>query len=704
MSTVTPRSLRRYVAAITAGGCLVLAYLAIHDGMTGLLGAGAEFWVLFLFVVVGELVPIRVPGHDGEMTVSTAFAFAILMVAGTAAAVWAAVIASVVADMVNRKPRERVMFNAAQYAISWAAAGLVLAGLAGSPEGAGSGFLAGTDILAVILAALVWVALNWTLAGVPPALGQRIRVRSFLRRDAGLQGASVIMLIGLAPLTVVAGEAHLWLITLLVLPMVGVWWAGQQAVVSEHQAMHDALTGLPNRTMFRYRAEQAIATARSGGLSVAVMVMDLDGFKEVNDTLGHHHGDLLLRQIGPRLSAMLDRGETVVRLGGDEFAVLLPLARGADAIAEARGAAERMSRDLERPFVVDGMTLDVRASIGIACFPDHGPDVDTLLQRADVAMYVAKEARSTIEVYAASEDRNSTRRLSLMGELRRSLERGELVVHYQPKADLLTGDVGGVEALVRWQHPEHGLIPPFEFIPIAEQTGLIEPMTLHIMDAALGQAAEWRDLGYPMSVAVNLSARGLRDRDLPAAVIDLLRRHGLDAGALRLEITESTIMADPARALPVLERLSEMGVALSVDDFGTGYSSLAYLKRLPVDELKIDRSFVSNLVTDRNDAVIVRSTIELARALGLQTVAEGVETTKTWSDLNQLGCDFAQGYLLSRPLPAEELTGRLRAGALVVPGLTGRPSDRPTPIRRHRQLSRLAAGTPSLDSRASAGP
>jgi diguanylate cyclase len=425
----------------------------------------------------------------------------------------------------------------------------------------------------------------------------------------------------------------------------------RQAAASQHQALHDPLTGLPNRELFADRVEQAIRAADRGLRPAALLLLDLDRFKDVNDTLGHHHGDLLLGEVSARLTGALRGVDTVARLGGDEFAALLP-----DATADGAAAvAQKLRAALHKPLTLDGVGLDLDASIGIAVYPDHGSDAAELLQHADVAMYAAKQAHAGFVVYDPAVDQHSPRRLALLGGLRRALERGELLLYYQPKADLHSGQVLGVEALVRWQHPVHGLLAPGEFIPLAERTGLIHPLTRWVLDAALRQAAEWRRAGQHLSIAVNVSTRSLLDREFPDQVADRLSAWEVPASSLVLEVTESAVMADPALALEILGRLHALGVGLAVDDFGTGYSSMAYLKALPVDELKVDRSFVGQMATSNSDAVIVRSTIDLGHNLGLHVVAEGVENQATWEELAALGCDTAQGYHLGRPMPADEL-------------------------------------------------
>ncbi|MEW6683614.1 MAG: EAL domain-containing protein [Nitrospirota bacterium] len=417
-------------------------------------------------------------------------------------------------------------------------------------------------------------------------------------------------------------------------------------------AYYDSLTMLPNRTMVHERLAQAVQAAERRQAPVAFLLMDLNDFKNVNNTLGHRHGDLLLQQIGPRLRDILRQSDTVARLGGDEFALLLP-----DTDLEgALRVAKKAHQVLQNPFNLEGLSISVEAAIGIALFPDHGTNASILMQRADVAMYAAKQSGMGSTVYDADRDHYSPRRLALMGELRYAIEHDELTLYYQPKIHMQTRRVIGVEALVRWKHPHRGMIPPDDFIPLAERSGLIRPLTLWVLSTALDQARKWEQEGYQLSVAVNLSARNLLDAQIPDHLTDLLRRAGAPANRLELEITESTIMADPARALEVLTKLHGMDIPLAIDDFGTGYSSLGYLKRLPVSAVKVDKSFVKNMEADDNDAMIVRSTIELAHNLGLQVIAEGVETSYLWDRLASLGCDAVQGYYISQPMSADALS------------------------------------------------
>jgi diguanylate cyclase (GGDEF)-like protein len=418
---------------------------------------------------------------------------------------------------------------------------------------------------------------------------------------------------------------------------------------NEYLAMHDQLTDLPNRTAFHERCVRAIEAADRREAGVAVIVLDLDRFKEVNDALGHECGDSLLTMIGPRLSAALRTSDTVARLGGDEFGILL---EGMHAPEEAIAVAQKITDALVTPFEVDEMELEVSASLGIAMFPQDAVDADALLRHADVAMYSAKEANTRFDVYVAEEDRFTADRLRIVGDLRRAIDGDVLSMHFQPKVEVATGRLIGVEALARWDDAERGSIPPDVFIPLAEHTGLIRRLTSKMVESAISQCRRWVDLGLEIPIAVNLSARDLLDEDLPVEIEMLLARYDIPASLLELEITEGSIMDQPALAIGSLDRLSAMGVALAIDDFGTGYSSLGYLQRLPVNTLKIDRSFVLHLCTNENDAVIVRSTVELGHNLGLLVVAEGVEDGETLKRLAEMECDVAQGYHVARPMPA----------------------------------------------------
>lgn len=417
-----------------------------------------------------------------------------------------------------------------------------------------------------------------------------------------------------------------------------------------HASMHDSLTGLPNRTLLAERFDTALEDGARTGSATGLLLIDLDRFKEINDTFGHHYGDELLSQIGPRLRAHVREGDTIARLGGDEFAVLLP---DVGDLATATVIAGALQVALERSFQVEGVGLDVEASIGIALSGEHGDDATTLLRHVDIAMYVAKSQNLGVFAYDSDSDGHSPERLALLGELRRAIENRELCLHYQPKVRISTGEVIGAEALVRWEHPTRGMIFPDDFIPIAEHTGLIRPLTTYVLAAALAQVKVWSDAGRALPIAVNLSARNLLDDGLPRQVAELLTAHDLPASLLKLEVTESAIMADPPGAARLLRELADLGVEISIDDFGAGYTSLGQLKNLPVTEFKIDKSFVMNMNRDASDAMIVQSVVDLGHNLGLTIVAEGVEHADALAQLSAYGCDAAQGYHLCRPVPAE---------------------------------------------------
>ncbi|MEP7016776.1 MAG: bifunctional diguanylate cyclase/phosphodiesterase [Actinomycetota bacterium] len=441
------------------------------------------------------------------------------------------------------------------------------------------------------------------------------------------------------------------------------------AAASERQARHDTLTGLPNRLAFGEQLQTALIAALPSGGSVGVVLLDLDRFKEVNDTLGHHYGDKLLELVGPRLREVLRQDDLVARLGGDEFVIMLAGDRtgaGKPEVDHGPGPerayvqiTERALEALTHPFIVEGLSLVIEASAGLAIFPQDGTSTEVLLQRADIAMYVAKTTHTRVTRYDGRLDEHNPRKLALMAELRRAVSEDELVMYYQPTVDLLSGDVLGVEALVRWRHPVEGVLAPDQFIPLAESSGFIHELTSHVLNLSLDQARAWIDSGSPMSMSVNLSARCLLDSTLPETVRIALERTGVPAGLLMLEITESAIMSDPVRAGEVIRRLHGLGVLLSIDDFGTGYTSMSYLRDLPVDELKIDRSFVMRMLRDTKDAVIVHTSIDLAHRLGMRVIAEGVEDESTWHALQALDCDAAQGYLFSRALPSDQLLGWL---------------------------------------------
>lgn len=417
-----------------------------------------------------------------------------------------------------------------------------------------------------------------------------------------------------------------------------------------YMAYYDSLTRLPNRHLLMDRVQQAVLYGNRNKTTVALMVIDLNRFKEINDTLGHHRGDIVLQQVGERLQQTLRKSDTVAYLGGDEFAVLLQPGNPGNTIL----VAEKIIKSLQPPLIIGDLPITIEASIGIAYYPDHGKSVESLLQHADVAMYLAKETGAGYSIYSAEQDQHTPRRLLLMTELRKAIEQDQLFLQYQPKIQLQTGRTVGAEALVRWQHPDYGLIPPDQFIGLAEKTELIKPLTRWVLEKVQHEfTALWND-GVKMPVSVNLSTRNLHDPILPEQFSEILRSSGTSPECIEVEITESAIMIDPLRAREAMDILKTMGIRFAIDDYGTGYASLAYLKNLPVDEIKIDKYFVMNMTQDTTDAVIIRSTIDMAHNLGLTVIAEGVEDQGTWDSLMALGCDAAQGYFMSPPLSAPE--------------------------------------------------
>ena len=419
----------------------------------------------------------------------------------------------------------------------------------------------------------------------------------------------------------------------------------------QFRACHDQLTNLPNRIKVRECIDEAIANARKSNTPVSLLLLDIDRLKEINNALGFQYGDFVLQATANRLNTIIRPADTASRLGGDEFAVVLPNVDLEQAIV----VAEKINREMEKPFAIDTYNLNIELSLGIALFPDHGDDCDSLLKRADVAMYTAKHHERKYAIYEAAQDKYTTSRLKLTEELRQAIKDDQLILHYQPKISTLDGRLCGVEALVRWQKSSQELLPPDLFIGLAEQTGLIRSLTHCVLNKAFEQKIRWQQSGLDIPVSVNISIKNLQDLDFPFHVRDLLKKWNVNAAGIIFEITESSMMLDPDRTYEVISNLYSLGINISIDDFGTGYSSLAFLKQLPAAEIKIDKSFVMDMVSDENDAVIVKSTIELAHNMGLRVVAEGVENKTILERLNHLGCRIMQGHHISPPLPADEL-------------------------------------------------
>ncbi|WP_327089815.1 EAL domain-containing protein [Nonomuraea sp. NBC_01738] len=662
-----------FLAGITVIGAAALLAALLRLDPAGLaeLAQTPLFWVLCVLVVLGELRPVMVTSATsvGGTYPSTMFTFAVLLHFGMPVAVLMQVVAIAINGVVTRKAWHRVMFNVGQSTLALTAAAIVMRifGIIPTPET--PWVPRGPDLVAIALAGCAYFVVRATLVCGAVALHERRSVLRVLRSTAGPQGLVYAALLGLAPLVVVVMTHSPGLVPLFVAPLAAVYFTATLSMRRDHQAMHDELTGLPNRKMLAVTTEEALAEARDGD-KIGFFLLDLHGLKQVNDTLGHPVGDRLLQLMAHRLTHSVRPGDVVTRLGGDEFAVLLPKIRDAQA---AREVAARLRVALTESVRLEGMSFDLDGSVGIALYPDHAPDFELLLQRADVAMYLAKELRTGIELYQADKDRNSPERLGLFGELRRALDNRELRLHYQPKIELDSGRVCGMEALLRWRHPVRGMIPPAEFIPLAEQSYLMRQLTEYVIESALEQAARWWHTGLEVQVSVNVSARDLLDSALPDQLESGLARYRLPAEAIQLEVTERVLAADQAH--DTIKALAVLGVPLALDDFGTGYSSLIRLQRLAVSEVKIDSSFVRRLADSPDDERIVRSIVDLVRSLGLRSVAEGVESDEAAHRLTEMGCDLGQGWLFAEPMAPADATPWLRerlepAPQGAAPGLT----------------------------------
>ncbi|MEV2265764.1 putative bifunctional diguanylate cyclase/phosphodiesterase [Nonomuraea africana] len=649
-----------FLAGVSVIGftALIVAELRLDVFELAELARAPLFWVLAVLVVLGELRPVMVSSATavGGTYPATMFTFAVLLHYGLAVAVLMQVVGIVVNGVVTRKAWHRVSFNIAQATLAFTAAAVVL-GLFGIVPSPSSPWVpSGPTLAAVALSGLAYFAARAMLVCGAVALHERRSLSRVLRSTVGPQALVYTALLGLAPLVVVVMEDSPGLVPLFVAPLAAVYFTATLSMRRDHQAMHDELTGLPNRKMLIVSTEEALAEARHDE-RVGLFLIDLDRFKEVNDTMGHPVGDRLLQMVAHRLTHSVRPGDVVARLGGDEFAVLLPSIRDSHA---AREVAARLRAALTEPVRLEGMTFDMDGSVGIALFPDHAPDFELLLQRADVAMYLAKEGRTGVELYQPDKDRNSPERLGLLGDLRRAVDNRELRLHYQPKVELATGEVRGMEALLRWRHPVRGTIAPDDFIPLAEQSYLMRQLTEYVIDAVMEQAARWWHTGLQVQISVNISARDLLDSALPDQLEACLSRFRLPPEAIQLEVTERILMGDQAYTHEAIKALAALGVPLALDDFGTGYSSFIRLQRLAASEVKIDASFVQRLSSSEDDERIVRSIVDLVRSLGLRSVAEGVETEDVALRLTDMGCDMAQGWLFGRPMAPADATVWLR--------------------------------------------
>src|SRR3984885_12656611 len=667
-----------HMTSVTVAGFGVFVWAMMHLSGLPQLVRHPLFWVIAALIVVGELRPIVAAGANGAESPVAAltFSFAALLYWGFPVAVLLRVTSCLIVGLAQRKAPHRCAFNAAQTTLSMAAAGLALflTGLHPAPNH--PLVPSGADLPMVLFAGAI-------------GLHSRVPLVRSLRLALPFQALLNLVLIAAAPLVAVVMAADsAWLVLLFAFPLAAIYMNAAMSVQREHQAHHDELTGLSNRKLLIRQTSDALADAGRSGSKVGFLLLDLDRFKEVNDTLGHPVGDRLLRIVAHRLTHSVRPGDLVARLGGDEFAVLLPAVKE---VGAAREVATRLRSALSEPIRLEGMSFDIEASVGIALYPDDATGFELLMQHADVAMYLAKERRSGVERYVADSDRNSPARLALLGDLRRGMDAGELELHYQPKVVLETGRTAGMEALVRWQHPVRGLMAPEEFIPLAEQSYLMRDLTFQVVDRALAQAAAWWGDGLPVQVSLNVTARDLLDASLAETIGRGLGRYDLPPAALLLEINERVLTSEPAYAATAVEALAALGVALSLDDFGTGYSSLVRLKRLPVSEVKIDSSFISRLLHSADDEVIVQSIVDLVRALDIDSVAEGVESAEVATALRVMGCRAAQGWHFSKPLNPVSATAWLSEHGVAASVRAPHPSAR-------------RAGTPSPSAHVPAPP
>jgi diguanylate cyclase (GGDEF)-like protein len=644
-----------YLTAVTGAGGAVLAVALIALRSAGLpvLARQPLLPAIAVLCVIGELRPIvtqaktRQDFGDASLT----FSFAALLYWGFPVAAFVGLISGLFSALIGWRVRQRALlrsaFSTAQLTLSLAAAWLVLLATGIHPRPLSPWEPAGRQLGAIGLAACACFTVSFLLVGVAVAVHERAPAPVTLRRLLPYQAFASLVLLSAAPLVVVVMGRSVLLVLLFLLPLSAVYASAAMSLKREHQALHDELTGLPNRAFLYAKTREAVAEAARKGGRAGFLLLDLDRFKLVNDTLGHPAGDRVLKIVAHRLAHSVRPGDLVARLGGDEFAVLLPAAPPG---STAREVAVRLRAALAGPIQIEGMTVQIEASIGIAFYPEDAPGPDLLVQRADVAMYLAKERRTGVEAYSTGVARGCATPLSLLGDLRRGLDHGELELHYQPKVALAGGGTCGMEALIRWRHPQRGMILPGEFIHAAQRSSLMHDLTAFVVEAALAQAAHWRRDGLAVQMCLNLTDRDLLDSGLTGMISGGLRAHGLEPGDLMVEIGEGVLAGELAQTIAAVHALAALGVAICIDDFGTASSSPVRLKRLPVSEVKVDASFVTELFDVADNEPIVRSLVGLVRALGIRSVAEGVETAEVAAALTAMGCDAAQGWCFSRPL------------------------------------------------------
>jgi diguanylate cyclase (GGDEF)-like protein len=654
----------RIAIYLTLVGGLGLASIALALVATPWATTTAEILIwpsLFLAVaaIAGELKPLVVSSRGGQRTLSTSapFVLALVAVAGVGIAVVVQAIASLADDISHRRALKKSLFNTAQYAVSVFTARVVYSWLAGVPLFGGPATVEPRNIAPLLAAGLAMFVVNWLLVAGVVSLSTEQSLRSVLRADVRDFLVTNFVLLSVGGIAAIVTKDGVGALALLGAPVIAAHLFASAAARHTHDATHDSLTGLGNRGQVDYELSRALEAARrSKTEGPGLVLLDLDHFKDFNDTLGHPVGDQILREVAGRLVDAVPEGTFVHRTGGDEFAVVVN-----GGLSASRRVALDLRSSFDWPVPVESLELLVRASLGVAVAPEHGSDGETLMKNADIALYHAKIERDMISIYSPEFDVNTVERLQLLADLRTAIDEKALYVAYQPQVDLDSGRTVGVEALVRWDHPERGPIGPEEFIPLAENSGLIYPLTAFVLDTALGQVSRWRAAGHDLRMAVNLSARHLSDPVLPDLVAGTAAIHGVPLSALVLEVTETGILADAARTDVVIRALRQRGVAISIDDYGTGNASLGYLQRLDIDELKIDRSYVSDITTDGQNLIIVRSTIDLALALGLRVVAEGIEDERTTTALRSFGGVIGQGYHLGHPVGPKEIGARLNA-------------------------------------------
>ena len=702
-----------YLTAVSAVGAVLLASTApemVHDVRS--IGNSPMFWVVSAMILAGEMWRIVTPGRSGPESpaVSRTISVAAMLFWGFPVAVLLRATATAIVGIAQRNAPQRVAFNVAQLSISLYAVSLALRAVGVAPRPAHPWIpVHGPRLALFALAGVVYFVVNFSVVFGAVSLSTRTPLVRVVKANLAYQAGVTVVLLATTPLVAIAIATNSpMIVALFLLPLAAIYFSASMSVQRDHQANHDELTGLLNRKLLAKRSTEALARANIADTKAGFLLIDLDrstGLKQVNDTLGHAVGDRLLKAVAHRLTQSVRPGDVVARLGGDEFAVLLPSVREA---AAAREVASRLRVALAEPVRLESMTFRVEASVGIAIYPDDADSFDQLMQRADVAMYVAKERHSGIERYQAEADRNSAERLALASDLRSAILRGEIELYFQPKVRLADGKTIGMEALARWPHPQRGVLTAADFIGLAEQSHLISELTEQVIDKALSQTANWWADGLPVQVCVNLPARDLLSTHLVDLVRNALGRYRLPSDALRLDINEQVLAGKSAQAVATVQGLVGLGVGVSLDDFGTGYSSLAQLTRLGISEVKLDPDLVSGLPDCAERSMAVKSLVKLAQSLGIRSIGEGVETEAAASALRLIGCDGAQGWYFARPLNAIMATEWLteqHANRSAASGAPGGQADLPArAVLRHRQPDRVHAASYGAPAEIGAAP